>query len=122
MLQLLQKQSEGIITKNIRHLFKLKKENKSIKGRIITDINTLFEQKEDYHKSVRVGNFWNNNCIAYESNGDRNKNLSIKEYLNIITPYLKDIIDNIENTSKIQLTIETIFISSKDIDEKRVMH
>ena len=27
-------------------------------------------------------NLWNNNYIEHESNGDRNKNLSVKEYLN----------------------------------------
>ena len=37
----------------------------------------LFEQEEeeDYYKSVRIGNFWNNYCIEYESDGDRNKTL-----------------------------------------------
>ena len=37
-----------------------------------------------YYKPIRVGNFWNNNYIEYESNGDINKNLSVKEYLNEI--------------------------------------
>ena len=37
------------------------------------DSSTLFEQERDYCKPVRVGNFWNNNYINYESNGDRNK-------------------------------------------------
>ena len=36
-------------------------------------------------------NFWNNNYIEYESNGDRNKNLLVKDYLNEIKPYLRDI-------------------------------
>ena len=38
--------------KSIRNLFKLKKENKTIKDRIIKEIRTLFEQQEekDYHK------------------------------------------------------------------------
>ena len=40
---------------------------------------TLFEQKEkDYYKLIKVGNFWNNNYIEYESSGDKNKNLSVK--------------------------------------------
>ena len=38
-----------------------------------------------------VSNFWSNNYIEYKSNGDRNKTLSVKEYLNKIIPYLKDI-------------------------------
>ena len=54
----------------------------------------------------------------------RNKNLSVKEYLNKIKPYLRDIITNLQKseTWKIQLTIAINFNSSKDVDEKRVMH
>ena len=35
------------------------------------------EEGENYCKPVRVGNFWSNNYIEFESNGDRNKTLSI---------------------------------------------
>ena len=72
------KQSEENINKSIRNLFKLKKGNEAIKDRIIRHIRTLFDQQEekDYFKPIRVGNFWNNNYIQYESSGDRNKNLS----------------------------------------------
>ena len=48
------------------------------------------QEKEDYYKQVRLGGFWNNNYIEYENNGDRNKTLSIEEYLNKIRLYLKD--------------------------------
>ena len=44
---------------------------------------------------MKVGNFWNNNYIKYESNGDKDKNLSVKEYLNETTHYLKYIITKI---------------------------
>ena len=40
-----------------------------------------------------VCKLWSNSCIKYKSNGDRNKTLSLEEYLNKITPYLKDIIN-----------------------------
>ena len=39
-----------------------------------------------------VGNFHSNSYIEYESNGGRNKTLSIEECLNKIRPYWKDII------------------------------
>ena len=40
--------------------------------RIIRDIRTLFEQQEeDYYKPKRINNFWNNNNIEYESNGEK---------------------------------------------------
>ena len=52
-------------------------ENKEkIKDRIIRDIRSLFEGEEGYCKPKRVNNFWNNNYIKYESNGDKNSNLS----------------------------------------------
>ena len=54
----IQKQSEDNIIRNTRNLFKLKKKKKAIKDKIFRDIKTLFEQqKEDYYKPVRVGNF-----------------------------------------------------------------
>ena len=42
----------------------------------------LYKEEDDSYKPIRVGSFWNNNYIEYESNGDRNKNLSLKEHLN----------------------------------------
>ena len=59
----IQKESEDKITKNIRTLFKFMKENGTTKDRIIRDIETFFEQEEDFYKSVRVGNFWSNNIL-----------------------------------------------------------
>ena len=90
------------------------------------DIKNIFEQeeKENYYKPVRVSNFWSNNYIEYENNGDRNKTLSVEEYLNKIRPYLKDIINSLKKTDKwkIKLTIANNFISSIDNDEECVMH
>ena len=56
--------------------------------------------------------------------GDRNKNLSVKEYLDKIKPCLRDIIINIQeiDTWKIQLAIAINFISSKDVDKECIMH
>ena len=71
-----------------------------------------------------VDNFYNKNHIEYESNGDRNKTLSMEEYLNKIRPYLKEIINNLKrsDTWKIRLSIATNFMSSKDTDEEGLMH
>ena len=49
---------------------------------------------EDYLKPVKTNDAFNSNCIEYESKGDKNKTLSIKEYLNIIRSYLSDIIND----------------------------
>ena len=107
------------------NLFRLEKENKAIKYRILRDIRDLseHEEEENYYKPVRVGNFWSNNYIEYKSKGDR-KTLSVDEYLDKIRPYLKDI-NNLKKTDtwKIQLTIATNFISSKGHnDEEQVMN
>ena len=54
---------------------------------MIRDIRTFFEQEEDYYKSKIVSNFfYSNNYLEHESNSDRNRNLSLDEYLNKIKP------------------------------------
>ena len=80
---------------------------------------------EDYYKSIIVNDAFNNNYIQYESKGDKDKILTISEYLNNIRPYLVDMINEHKNQSewKIQLSVEINFISSKpDSDETRIMH
>ena len=54
---------------------------------------------------------------------DKNKDLSVNEYLNEIKPYLKDIITDFQKsgTWKIQWTIAINFLSSKDLDEEQIM-
>ena len=60
----------------------------------------------------------------YGSNGDKNRNLSLDEYLNKTELYLRNKIIDLQNsdTWKIQLTIVINFISSKDAEEEHVMH
>ena len=95
---------------------KKKHNERIIKDRIIRGIKTLFEQEEekDYYESKRVSNFWNNNYIEYESNGDKSRNLSLDEYLNKTESYLRNIKIDLQysKTWKIQLTIAISFISS----------
>ena len=81
-------------------LFKLKKyyDHEDIECKGIRDIGKLSNQStdEDYYKPIKtISVFYNkNNCIKYESKGDKNKNLSVKEYLYIIRPYLSDLIND----------------------------
>ena len=112
-----------------RNLSKTKKyydhddaEYKGIKG-----IEGLFDLSisEDYHKPIITKGAFNNNYIQYESKGDKDKILTVNEYLDIIRPYLVDIINYHKTQSKwkIQLTMAINFISSKpDSDETRIMH
>ena len=70
------------IIRAIKNLFRLKKENKQSKNRVIRDFRNLFdhEEKRYYYKLVRLGNFWSDNYIYYKSKSDR-KALSIKNII-----------------------------------------
>ena len=75
------------------------------------------------YKPTLVKGGYNNNYIQYESKGDNI--LTVEEYLALIEPYLREIINYYKNKGewKIQLTAQINFISLKpDSDETRVMH
>ena len=62
-------------------------------------VEHLFELEiEDYDKAIRVSNFYSNNYVQYESNGDKDKNLSFKKELNKLKPHLKEIRDDLEKS------------------------
>ena len=89
--------------KDVRNLFRLEKETKAIKDKILWDIKNTFEREEkeeNYHKPVRVSNFGNKHYIEYESNSDRNKTLLLQKYLNKIKPYLKNTINTLKKSNK----------------------
>ena len=98
-------------------------------------------QKKDHYEPKKTASAFNNNYIQYESIADKDKNLSVKEYIDIIRPYLSDIINNHKTQGewkirsgniitdhktqgewKIHLTMAVNFISSKDSDETCTMH
>ena len=94
---------EEKIIKDIKNPFRLKKEVKGIKDIVLRNIKNLFEyekEEENYYKPVRVNNFWSNNYIEYRSNGDKNKMLSVEEYLNKIRPYLEGIINILKKSTR----------------------
>ena len=67
---------------------------KSIREGIRDIINLFDEINEDYYKPVKTKSAFNNNYIEYESRGDKDKNLSPKEYIDMIRSYLRDVINN----------------------------
>ena len=104
------------------------------------NISILHSTPCDNNYIIARGAF-NSSYIQYQSKGDKGKNLSMKEYLNMIRPYLSDIINDhktrglvryhsgnktwVEETPsewKIQLTMTINFISFKDSNETRTMH
>ena len=76
---------------------------------------------EDYYKPIWTKSAFNGNYIEYESKGDKNKNLSPKEYLDMIRPYLSDMITDYKTQGewKIQLTLSINFFYSNGSDETR---
>ena len=121
------------------------------KCRKIGSIRRLFKGfNSDYYKPTINDKGFDgreNNYIEYRSKGDRCENLSPKKYLNVIRPYLRDLINehkpimelnnsnninhnnnrnNINNNNnraewKIQLTMKTNCISTKSFDDKRTI-
>ena len=65
----------------------------------IRDIENLFSNVDDYYQPILVENSLKNNYKYYESRGDKDKKLSVKQYLYKIMPYLRDIIQ-MENSNK----------------------
>ena len=122
----LKKEQNYTAVRDIRNLFRQEKQIKAIKDRILRDIKNIFDhekEEEYYYKPVRVS-IWSINYTEYEGNGDRNKTLSVVECLNKTRSNLKDIINNLRksDTWKVQLTIENNFISPEDNGENRVIH
>ena len=68
----------------------------------IRDVKDLFDLSIDeaYYKPIITKGAFNNNYIQYEIKGDKGKNLSIKKYLNMIRPYLSDIINDHKTQGK----------------------
>ena len=138
------KEIEKNLTELEENLSKTKKyyDYDDIEYRGIRNVRDLFDLSidEDHYKPIIVKSSFDGNYIQHESKGDKGKNLSIKKYLNIIKPYLINIISEhkthglvryhsgnkswLEETSsewKIQLTMAINFISSKDSDKTRTM-
>ena len=90
--------------------------------KIKRNIRALYESQEEYYEPKRIKSAFNDNYVEYEGNGDKDKSLSIEEYLIIIGPYLSNIIDDHKDEWKIQLTMEINFISIKDSIETSTMH
>ena len=62
--------------------------------KMIRDLRALHESNKDYYEPKRINGAFNDNCVEYESNGDKDQILSIEEYLNMIRPCLSKIKDD----------------------------
>ena len=72
-------------------------------------LNYLFNEinKEDYYEPEEIKSTFDGGYTRYESRGDKHSKLSIDEYFDKISPYLKNIIDNhkARGELKIQLSM-----------------
>ena len=98
---------------NQKRLLKIDYNNESIAG-----IRRLF----DYFKPKKTDEGFagrRKNYVEHISEGDNNRNLSPEEYLEIIRPYLNDLINHHKASGewKIQLGILNRCISSKNCEE-----
>ena len=90
----------------------------------IRDIENLFDNvnDNDYYKPILVKSSFKENYKYYESRGDKDKKLSIEQYLNMIKPYLSNLINDHKNNEwKIQINMHVKFISSNDTEETRTI-
>ena len=96
---------------------------------LISDIEILFEEineeiNEDYYKPIKTKSTFDDNHVEYEIKGGKHKNLYITDYLDIIKPFLKEMINNDKARGEweIQLTMQINFISSLDTGEIHTMY
>ena len=82
---------------------------------------------DDYYKPILVKSSFKDNYKYFETRGDKDKKLSVKQYLYKIIPYLIHLINEhktIENNSnewKIQINMHANFVSSNDTGEIRTI-
>ena len=67
--------------------------------KILVHFTSLFSKPFFVSFIISVGNFCNNNYIEHGSSDERNKNLPVKEYLDKIKPYLRDVIINLQKSN-----------------------
>ena len=94
----------------------------------IRDIENVFDNiDDDYYKPILAKSSFDENYKYYDSRGDKHKKLSIEQDLDIIKPYLSDLINEnkaIETSSnewKIQINMHVNFVSSNDTGEIRTI-
>ena len=82
---------------------------------------------DDYYKPILVKSSFDENYKYYKSRGDKDKKLSIEQYLGMIKPYLSDLMnenkanENNFNEWKIKIIMRVNFVSSNDTGKIRTI-
>ena len=119
--ELLKAFEESEKPKTSKNIKEIRRENND-NNEIIRDLRALYESEEDYYELQKTKGGFNDDYIEYGSNGDRDKRLSIQEYLNMVRPYLSNIIDDHKDTSTMHIENQNIITltgyEADDIIEK----
>ena len=84
---------------------------------MIEDKKKLFMAQKRRKRILQTKNIngaFDDNYFEYQSKGNNDKILPIKGYLNIIKPYLSNIIDDHKEEWKIQLMMKINFVTTKE--------
>ena len=104
-----------------KKIIKLNEYNNNNNDDFIENVRDLFNIVN--YEPILIQTGFDNNYLEYRSEG--NDSLSFEEYINLIKPYLNDLINDKKDKGewKLQLSAEISFVSQKpDSDEKRVMY
>ena len=90
-------------------------------------MENLFDEvsEEDYNKPILVKSSFKGNYKYYQSRGNKEKRLSVKQYLSKVTSHLCNLINDhriARRVWKIQISMCVNFISSKDTGETRTIY
>ena len=66
---------------------------------------------------IKIYQAFDNSYVEYQTEGDKDKILSSKEYLDMIRQYLSDTINEDKDEWKIQLSMRINFVTSKDSED-----
>ena len=77
-----------------------------------------------YYKPIEVKSSFKGNYVKYESNGDKDRSLSITLYFLKVEPFLYDLIDFYKAIGewKIQLSMQVNFIADNNDDKGLIFH
>ena len=70
--------------------------------------NLLEDEIDDYYQPILVRSYFDNNFEEYELQGNKKKNLSIKEYIFIILTKLHELIDKKKKSTNDEQTVQLI--------------
>ena len=92
-------------TKNNKNKDKKYYDYDDIEYERIRDTKNLYNDIDDDYIPIETYEAFDNSYVEYQSEENKDKILSIKEYVNIIRQYLGDIINDHKDECKIQLSM-----------------